>query len=258
MHLQVENIIFGYSKKQTILHGVGFEAKSGELISLIGPNGSGKTTLLKCINRIHEPRSGSIYVDGVSIDRLSQAQVAQHIGYVPQMARNYIPATVLDTVVMGRRPFIKWNISDSDVSLALETLERVGAAHLAHKDFEALSGGQKQKVLIARAMAQEPDIYLFDEPISFLDIKNQLGVMEMARDLVKQQNKIVLMVAHDLNMALRYSDEILLLKDGRIVSHGKPEAVLCEENIAKVYGVKVKMIEEELGKYMIPLHGIDK
>lgn len=258
MHLQVENIIFGYSKKQTILHGVGFEAESGQLISLIGPNGSGKTTLLKCINRIHEPRSGSIHVDGVSIDRLSQAQVAQHIGYVPQMARNYIPATVLDTVIMGRRPFIKWNISDSDVSLALETLERVGAAHLAHKDFEALSGGQKQKVLIARAMAQQPDIFLFDEPISFLDIKNQLAVMEMAQDMVKRQNKIVIMVVHDLNMALRYSDKILLLKDGKIVARGKPETVLCEKNVADVYDVRVKIIEEELGKHMIPMYGIEK
>ncbi len=257
MRLEVENLNFGYTKKQKILHDVSFSAQSGQLISLIGPNGSGKTTTIKCINRIHLPMSGSVRLDGVDIHQLSQSQVAQHVGYVPQMARNYIPATVLDTVIMGRRPFIKWNVSDKDVDIALEMLDRVGAVDLAHKDFEALSGGQKQKVLIARAMAQEPDIYLFDEPISFLDVKNQLAVMEMARDLVKEQNKIVLMVVHDLNMALRYSDEILLLKDGRIVSHGKPDAVLNEKNIAEVYGVKMKMVEEDLGKYMVPLHGID-
>lgn len=258
MRLCVEQVSFGYNKKQTVLQNISFQAESGQLIALLGPNGSGKTTLVKCINRILTPREGHITLDGVRMESFSQAKVARRIGYVPQMTKGDGAGTVLDMVLMGRRPFIKWNIREQDIQIALEILDRIGAVELAHREFCSLSGGQRQKILIARAMAQEPEMFLFDEPICFLDVQNQLSIMEMARDMVQQKNKLAIMVVHDLNLALRYSDRILLLQNGNVVDQGVSTEVLNHKNIEAVYGVTVKMIKEETGNYLIPLETVPK
>ena len=191
MRLDVKNLDFGYAKKVQILHNINFSAESGQLVSLIGPNGSGKTTIIKCINQILSPQSGQILLDGTNIHTMRTMELAKKVGYVPQMTKNFMGGTVLDAVLMGRRPYIKWKITDYDVTLVLEILKKLEITHLAHKEYESLSGGQKQKVLIARALAQDPDVYLFDEPTSFLDIKNQLEIMNMAKELVHQHHKLV-------------------------------------------------------------------
>ena len=195
MRLDVKNLNFGYTKKVQILHNINFSVESGQLVSLIGPNGSGKTTIIKCINQILSPQSGQIFLDGTNVHTMRTMELAKKVGYVPQMTKNFMGGTVLDAVLMGRRPYIKWKITDYDVTLVLEILKKLEITHLAHKEYEALSGGQKQKVLIARALAQNPDVYLFDEPTSFLDIKNQLEIMNMAKELVHQHHKLVIMVA---------------------------------------------------------------
>ena len=141
-------------------------------------------------------------------------------------------------------------ITDYDVTLVLEILKKLEITHLAHKEYESLSGGQKQKVLIARALAQDPDVYLFDEPTSFLDIKNQLEIMNIAKELVHQHHKLVIMVVHDLTMALRYSDYIILLEKGSIISQGAAHEVLNPENIFNVYGVDVNILD---GNYVAPI-----
>ena len=169
---------------------------------------------------------------------MKQQDIAKKIAYVPQMTNDFFSGTVMDLVIMGRKPYINWNISEEDIKIVLDILDSMGILHLADKFYSELSGGQKQKVLIARALAQDTDIYLLDEPISFLDIKNQIEVMKMARNLA-QKGKIVIIVVHDLNMAMKYSDKILLLEDGYVISQGKPKEVLTESNIKKVYDVDV-------------------
>lgn len=250
MRLDVKNLDFGYAKKVQILHNINFSAESGQLVSLIGPNGSGKTTIIKCINQILSPQSGQILLDGINVHAMSTMELAKKVGYVPQMTKNFMGGTVLDAVLMGRRPYIKWKITDYDVTLVLEILKKLEITHLAHKEYESLSGGQKQKVLIARALAQDPDVYLFDEPTSFLDIKNQLEIMNMAKELVHQHHKLVIMVVHDLTMALRYSDYVVLLEKGSVISQGMSHQVLNPENIFDVYGVNVNILE---GDYIAPI-----
>ena len=250
MRLDVKNLDFGYAKKVQILHNINFSAESGQLVSLIGPNGSGKTTIIKCINQILSPQSGQILLDGTNIHTMRTMELAKKVGYVPQMTKNFMGGTVLDAVLMGRRPYIKWKITDYDVTLVLEILKKLEITHLAHKEYESLSGGQKQKVLIARALAQDPDVYLFDEPTSFLDIKNQLEIINMAKALVHQHHKLVIMVVHDLTMALRYSDYVVLLEKGSVISQGVSHQVLNPENIFDVYGVNVNILE---GDYIAPI-----
>lgn len=250
MRLDVKNVDFGYVKKVQILHNINFSAESGQLVSLIGPNGSGKTTMIKCINQILAPQSGQILLDGINVQAMGTMELAKKVGYVPQMTKNFMGGTVLDAVLMGRRPYIKWKITDNDVTLVLEILKKLEITHLAHKEYESLSGGQKQKVLIARALAQDPAIYLFDEPTSFLDIKNQLEIMNIAKELVHQHHKLVIMVVHDLTMALRYSDYVVLLEKGSVISQGVPHQVLNPGNILNVYGVNVNILE---GNYVAPI-----
>jgi len=244
MELHVEGMKFGYTKKSLVVKGVSFSARSGQLISLIGPNGSGKTTIVKCINKILKPQSGTVLLDGKNVQKMQPLEMAQCISYVPQFTNSYISGSVMDIVMMGRRPYIKWKISPEDIEVVLSILQELELDHLAHEQFEELSGGQKQKILIARALAQKPELYLFDEPISFLDIKNQIDIMELARNMVVKEKKAVIMVVHDLNMAMHYSDQVILLKSGEVEAAGLPRAVLNHDHIHKVYGVNIKILED--------------
>ena len=237
MSLKIENINFGYKTKH-ILNDVCLDVEFGKVVSIIGPNGSGKTTFIKCINKILKPKRGSVKLNGEDLYLMKQEDIAKKIAYVPQMTNDFFSGTVMDLVIMGRKPYIKWNISDKDIQIVLDILDSMDIIHLADKFYSELSGGQKQKVLIARALAQDTDIYLLDEPISFLDIKNQIEVMQMSRELAKR-GKIVIIVVHDLNMAMKYSDKILLLENGSVIAQGKPKDVLTQENIKKVYDVNV-------------------
>lgn len=251
MELHVKDLKFGYTKKALVVKTVSFAAQSGQLISLIGPNGSGKTTIVKCINKILTPQSGSVMLDGQNVQEIPPLEMARQIAYVPQFTNSYLSGSVMDVVMMGRRPYIKWRVSDEDVEIVLNVLKELDLEQLVHQQFEELSGGQKQKILIARALVQRPELYLFDEPISFLDIKNQIDIMELARNMVVKQNKTVIMVVHDLNMAMRYSDQVILLKSGEIEAAGLPREVLNHDHIQSVYGVRTKIIENN---FIAPLY----
>ncbi|MBC3887870.1 ATP-binding cassette domain-containing protein [Acetobacterium paludosum] len=244
MELHVNDLKFGYTKKALVVKGISFSARSGQLISLIGPNGSGKTTIVKCINKILTPQSGSVMLNGKNVQKMPPIEMAKSIAYVPQFTNSYISGSVMDVVMMGRRPYIKWRVTNEDVEIVLKVLQELDLEPLVHEQFEELSGGQKQKILIARALVQNPDLYLFDEPISFLDIKNQMDIMELARNMVVKQNKAVIMVVHDLNMAMRYSDQVILLSSGAVEAAGLPKTVLNHEHIRTVYGVDIRILEE--------------
>jgi len=179
--------------------------------------------------------------------------VARKIGYVPQSSSTPLATTVFDTVLMGRRPHIGWKVGEVDLEKVAEVLERLNLDDLAMRDFSQLSGGQKQKVLIARALAQEPAVLLLDEPTSNLDMLHQLEVMETVSTLVKEKKISAVMAIHDLNLASRFSDKLVMLKNGKIYAAGGPEALLNEYNIGNVYGIEA-MILNALGRpYIVPI-----
>lgn len=225
------------------LDGVTFEIGKGEVASIIGPNGSGKTTLLKTIDGILRPYRGSVYVDMKNVERIPRRELAKLVGYVPQIATVWQGIKVIDFVITGRRPHIKISPVSRDVDIALEKLRIVEAEHLADRDLNELSGGELQRVLIARALASEPNILLLDEPTSNLDIKYQREILEIIRGLSKK-GITTIMTLHDLIHAYRYSDKVVMIRDGRVFAVGRPDEVLTEESIERVYGVKVLVLRE--------------
>ena len=249
MSLRVSNVKFGYTKKQLTLKAVSLEAKQGALIGIAGPNGCGKTTFIKCINRILHAHEGSAELSGLNLWALPRPILARCVAYVPQFTGAVMAGTVLDMLILGRKPYIAWWLSNNDVDLAFAVLQKLGMEQWAGKKFSELSGGQKQKVLIGRALVQNPDVYLLDEPTSALDIKNQIEIMKIIRELVRVEGKTVIMVMHDLNMAMRNSDYVMLMRDGMRIAFGTPGEVLTADHIREVWGLDVKIVD---GNYIIP------
>lgn len=252
MKLTINDLDFSYSSTP-ILKNVKMELNPGEVVSILGPNGAGKSTLIKCIDRILNPRSGEIRLGDRDVESMSNMEIARHMGYVPQSAGRMFPTTVLDTVLMGRRPHVTWRFNDKDIDKALNALELMGIEDFALRDYGELSGGQQQRVIIARAIAQETDILLLDEPTSNLDIKHQIESMEIVKKMVKDTGISAIMAIHDLNLGARYSDRIIMMSEGNIVAMGSPFLVLTAENIASVYGVEAAVKEEEGIPYVVPL-----
>ena len=234
MILSVDGVEFAYRSRK-VLNNIKFEVKRGEVVSILGVNGAGKSTLLKCINKILKPKRGTILIDNFDINQLDSLELAKKVGYVPQRAEgNYM--TVFDAVLLGRKPHIKWEVSDRDIEITHKVLKLLNLEDYALRYTNELSGGELQKVIIARALVQEPQILLLDEPTNNLDLKNQLEVMRIIRDISKSQNIASIVVMHDLNLALRYSDKFIMLKDGVIYAEGGKE-IINPENIRAVYGV---------------------
>ena len=248
MEVKFERLHFGYTRKREILHGIDLNLPSNKFIAVLGPNGCGKTTLVKQINRILRAQSGTVQIGDRQVSQLEPSELAKLIAYVPQMTSGVMNGSVMDTVMLGRRPYIQWKPTNEDLEIVAKALIRLNISHLSQRLFNQLSGGQKQTVLIARALAQVPDIYLFDEPVSFLDVKNQLEIMAIGRELVEQDGKTVIMVLHDLNMALRFADHVVIMKDGNVFAQGAPRDVITEENILAVYGTHAEI---KNGEYVI-------
>lgn len=256
MKLAISDLSFGYDGKAT-LEDVFLEVGKGEVVSLVGPNGAGKSTLIKCINSVLKPQRGAVLVDGRAATLMKSKDFSKMMGYVPQSTTEVFPYTVFDIVLMGRRPHISWRVSGRDVRVVAKTLKLMGIEEFASRYFDELSGGEKQKIAMARAIVQEPEILLLDEPTSNLDIKHQLEVMRTVRLLVQRGGISAIMAMHDLNLASRFSDKIVMLKDGRVFEMGCPESVLVPENIEKVYGVRAEVIKDSSGRpYVIPIDPI--
>ena len=253
--LQIEGLTFGYNS-DPILKDVCIKVAPAKLLSIVGPNGSGKSTLLKCIDRVLKPQRGSILLDRKEIMKMDRMEIAKQVGYVQQNVKRSFPTTVFDTVVMGRRPHQGWHTSDEDHEIVWAILELLDIDQFALKYFNELSGGQQQRVLIARALAQEANVLLLDEPTSNLDIKRQLEVMDIVQDLVRKNRITAIVAIHDLNLASRYSDRMIMMKDGKIVVAGEPCDVLTAENIKTIYGVEVAVKNQSDAPYVIPLKPI--
>jgi len=240
MILSVSNIRFQYNSRP-VLKDVSLHVDRGEILAVLGVNGAGKSTLLKCINRILTPKGGVVLVEGQDIRRMHRKDLARHFGYVPQKHPEG-SLSVFEAVLLGRRPHIRWAASERDYEVVEEVLALLQLGELALRSLDSLSGGELQKVLIARALAQEPDVLLLDEPTSNLDLKNQMEVLHVISRVVRDQGLSAIVSIHDLNLALRLGDSFLLLRDGRVHAIA-PREGLTPETIREVYGVEVELGE---------------
>lgn len=240
MILSIDGIEFSYNSRK-ILSNITCEVRRGEVVSILGVNGAGKSTLLKCINRILKPRRGTILIENQDIQNMRGQDVAKKMGYVPQKSDgNYM--TVFDSVLLGRKPYIKWDVTDHDIKVTHEILKMLKFEEYSLRYTNEISSGELQKVIIARALVQEPQIFLLDEPTSSLDLKNQLEVIKIIRDISRNKNIASIVVMHDLNTALMCSDRFIMLKDGEIFAEGGKE-IIEPGNIRKVYDVDVHIKE---------------
>lgn len=222
------------------------------VVGIIGPNGAGKSTLLRCINNVLKPKSGWVCFNGQNTHDMDAIEIARNFGYVPQEFSTTFQATVFDTVLMGRRPFSSWRISRDDVEIAAGAIKMLNLEQVSLRYNSELSGGQQQRVMIARALAQNSRVLLLDEPTSKLDIRNQLEVMDIIRALVEKQDLLSILVIHDLNLASRYSDKLIMLKEGKIFAAGDPVSVLTQDNIRAVYDVEAAVVLEDNLPHIIP------
>lgn len=249
MIIEVSNLSFSYNS-HNVLQNVALELREGEILGIIGPNGSGKSTLLKCIDSILKPKSGSILLDGKEVNRMQRSELAKLIGYVAQREESRFPVNVFDVVLMGRKPYLSWKPSQADLEKVASIIELLNLESIAMREIDSISGGERQKVMIARALAQEPPVLLLDEPTSFLDLRHQLEVMELIKTL-SEQGKTSIVAIHDLNLAIRYCHKFLLLKEGKVFASGGKE-VISPENIEPVYQVKISCCTNNNNTVIIP------
>ena len=254
MKIEVRGVSFDYGSFRA-LEDVEVKVGAGEVASLVGPNGSGKTTLLKCIGKILKPKMGVVMIDGREIGDFDSREIAKLVGYVPQSSPQTLHLTVFDAVLLGRKPYISLRVGERDKEIVSEILVSLRLEELAGRFFDELSGGERQKVLIARALAQEPEVLLLDEPTSNLDLRHQLEVMKLIQELVKERGLSAVIAIHDLNLAARFSDKLIFLKRGKILAAGRPEEVLTSEIIREVYGVSAFVLNHsQLQKpYIVPV-----
>lgn len=251
MRMDVSGITQGYDGRP-IIQDISFSARSGEMISIIGPNGCGKSTLMKTLCGIRRPMSGSISIDGICLSQFKGRELARTIGYVPQSFVYAGFSSVYDTVLMGRRPYMEWSYSDEDLTAAAEAMIMMNVGGYVDRYVNELSGGQMQRVIIARAIAQNPEFYVFDEPTSAFDLRNQMDMMRMMRGIIRKKDACLLVALHDLNLALRYSDKVIVMADGRMHSFGPPGEVITASMIKDVYRVSADIIDGRRGPYIQP------
>jgi len=233
---------------------------SGRIVGLIGPNGSGKTTILRALAGLIEPRTGTALLEGKQASRLDKRLRARLIGWVPQQENAVWPLTVYEVVRLGRAPHRGWLMpyTSEDNKIVECALARAGLSSLKNRPVNKLSGGEFQRVLIARVLAQDPEALLMDEPTASLDIHHQIQVLDLVRGLVREKGLTVVMAIHDLSLAVRYCDELVLLHDGRQVSVGAPEDVLTPHNLRKVFGVEARLYRDPWGAWALSVQNIEE
>jgi len=239
--LELRNVNYSYGPSQ-VIHDLSFNLEGGEFLCVLGPNGCGKTTLLKNILGLLSPSSGSILIDGEDIRYLSLTRLAQIMGYIPQAHTPPFPFKVFDVVLMGRTCYISSLAvpGKEDERIALESLEELNISHLKDKIYTKISGGERQLVLIARALAQQPKILIMDEPTSSLDFGKQHLVLEHMRHL-SQKGISILMVTHDPDQAFFCAHKVVLMKKGRLLDIGTPEETIIEKSMKDMYDIDVKI-----------------
>lgn len=221
------------------------------LVSILGPNGVGKSTLMYTINKILEPTEGRVLIDGEDVEEMPFKDIAKKVAYVPQSSGETFAMTVMDTVLMGRYPHSGYTVTKEDLEIAADCLMKVHMGDYAMSMFNELSAGQHQRVMVARGLAQEPELLMLDEPTSNLDIYHQISTMRLLRDIAHRRGIIVLVICHDLNVASRFSDRMIMFSQGRIYADGTPEQVITPETIHNVYRVNADVTTVQNRPYVI-------
>lgn len=251
MMLSVAGIEFSYNR-HPVVKDIGFQLDSGMILGILGVNGAGKSTLLKCLNKVLAPRKGSVILNHEEILSMKGTEIAKRMAYMPQKYSED-SLTVFDAVLLGRKPHIRWTTTAKDFQIVENILFSMKLDSFALRPVNSLSGGEMQKVVIARALAQEPKVLLLDEPTSNLDVKNQFEVMGMIRRIVKERELSAVVSIHDLNLAFRFADIFLMMKHHQVyrLIHKKD---VSPEMIRDVYGIKVSLTEIEGHMVVVPLY----
>lgn len=253
--MEVRDVSFSYNGTDAILKNVSFTIQKNKINTIVGPNGSGKSTLLEILARLLSPSSGEVLLEGKSIFEWKAKEFAQQVAIVHQ--NNILPneLTVKELLYFGRLPYKNWRMTrtkadDQAVKWALEQTELSGKAE---KFVDSLSGGERQRVFIATALVQDTPILLLDEPTTFLDMYFQLEILELIKRLNQKENLTIVMILHDLNQALTYSDQLIVMKNGEVIAKGEPETLLTKELIVETYDVVAEVLSNTItGKYIIP------
>ena len=239
--LTVEDLAFHYKGRPEVLRDVHFTVNTGEFLAILGNNGVGKSTMLKCFNRILVPDRGKIVLDGEDLLQLTTRQIAQRVAFVAQNVPG-TQMTVHDMVMLGRRPYMKWGFTEEDHQIVHRAMEQLRVEPLRGRFLNELSGGERQKVVLARALAQQPKLLLLDEPTSSLDIRNQYQVLETVQTICHSQQLTAIIVIHDLNLALRFCDRFVLMRQGGVYACGGRE-VLDRSALRDVYHVDAEVVD---------------
>ncbi len=243
MKIDLNGLEYGYDPKEPILKGIDISFDEPEFVCIMGPNGVGKSTLIHCINKILKPTGGTVLLDGRDVSGMKLKEVAEHLGYVPATSEDSFPLTVVDTVMVGLQNDYRFGTTKDDLAKVYDALRLMRIEHLAMRNFNELSAGQHQKVVLARGLVRTPPAVLLDEPTSNLDIKHQIEVTKVLSRLPREKGMIVVMISHDINITAKYADRIVMIHDGRIFADGTPSEVLTKENIRTVYGVDADIID---------------
>ncbi len=251
--IEVRSLSFGYGKEQ-VLHDIDVTIEGSGLTCIIGPNGVGKSTLIKCMNGLLKPTEGQVYVNGRPVSDYSVKELSHLMGYVPAATQLSFPMSVIDSILIGRDSKSKWKLDPDDISAAYRALRTMRMDDMALRGCNELSAGQMQKVNLCRGLVRESEIFILDEPTSNLDIKHQIFVANFLQVLAKKAGIRVVMICHDLNIAARFADDVLILKEpGEVGAYGPPEEVITEDMISEVYSVRSRIIEVDGRPHVIPM-----
>lgn len=251
--LEAKELSFSYGAK-SVLNSISFQVNKGELVTILGANGSGKTTALKCLNGIHTPNRGEVIINGVPLRKMKQKEIARKISMVPQETSSPFSYEVLDMIVMGTSPHLPLGgvPKEKDYRKATGVMEFLDITGLAPKTFNQLSGGEKQMVLIARALLQGADYLIMDEPTSHLDFRNQFKIMHELRRMADTERGVITAL-HDPNLAIQFSDKIVILSEGSVLAYGQTNDVITEDNLYSAYRIHVRISEDNECKRVFPL-----
>lgn len=250
MRLTVSHLTFGYQKGKNVLADVSLDLRAGEVLGLLGPNGTGKTTFIKCIARLLRPAGGTVRVCGEDVAACSAGEIAKRIAYVPQYNNASFGMNVMQAVLMGRLPYAGHRYTARDEEIAFRMIRRMGLEEFAFRNIKEMSGGERQRVFIARALAQETRIIILDEPTASLDLHNQLFILQIITEIAKREGIAILMTIHDLNLASLFCDRLLMLKDARVYACGAAQDVLTEARVRAMYGVETRVSIEDGYKHV--------
>lgn len=242
--LTVNCLDFSYGGDVPVIKGIDLSFDGPGLYCIIGPNGVGKSTLVKCMNRLLNPSSGSVELNGADVSQMSYGEISKVMGYIPVKSQEGFSSTVFEAVLLGRFPHRRWGSSSEDHRIVAETMRITGIEDLAFKDTFELSAGQHQRVMIAKGLAQQPSVLILDEPTANLDARYQISITGLLRDLARERGMIVVMISHDLNIAARFSDKVVLMGEpGIVLAYGEPHEVITRESIGKAYRMDCEIVD---------------